>query len=113
MCDLQPIAKQTGNALNQVLLSVDKEFQSGTWQQFFKFLAAQAGPDVRLLGQNFTDLLQALPPLIQDLTPLGNVLLHVSDDAFKAAWRDRPVLQVVPAERADLQRAHGQRAAGS
>jgi hypothetical protein len=84
MHDVQPIAKATGNALDQVLLSVDKEFQSGTWQQFFAWMAQQAGPDLRQLGQLFTDLLQVLPGVAKDLQPIGQGLLTVTDDAVKA-----------------------------
>jgi hypothetical protein len=83
--DVQPVAAATGKALNTVLGSIDREFQSGTWQQFFAFMARTAGPDIQLLGKNFTDLMQALPPLIEDLQPLAHGLLIVSDDAVQAA----------------------------
>jgi hypothetical protein len=84
MSDVQPIARQTGIALNSVLNSVDREFQSGTWQQFFAFMAREAGPDTRQLGQLFTDLLEVLPGVVQDLHPLGSALITVADDTAKA-----------------------------
>jgi len=83
--DVQPVAKATGIALNSVLGSVDREFQSGTWQQFFAFMARTAGPDMQLLGRNLTDLLQLIPPLTEDLQPLAQGLLRVSDGAVQAA----------------------------
>src|SRR6266567_3100380 len=32
MSDIQPVAKATGNAIDQLLSRVDAEFQSGTWK---------------------------------------------------------------------------------
>ena len=83
--DVQPVAQATGKALDQVLLSVDREFQSGTWQQFFQFMAKNAGPDTLLLGKTLTDVLQVIPPLTQDLQPLAHAILITGDDAAKAA----------------------------
>ena len=57
MTDIAPVAKNVGDALGLVLGAVDKEFRSGTWQQFFKFMADTAGPDVKLLGDLFVALL--------------------------------------------------------
>jgi Transglycosylase SLT domain len=83
--DVQPVAAATGTALNGVLASIDKEFASGTWQDFFRFMGQTAGPDIRLLGQNFTDLLEVLPHLLEDLQPLAIELLHDADAAVKVA----------------------------
>lgn len=76
--DVQPVAAATGKALIGVLGSIDKEFQSGTWQQFFAFMANTAAQDVRLLGNVFTGLLQDLPPLIEKLQPLSTGILKVA-----------------------------------
>lgn len=82
---VEPVAAATGKALAQVLGEVGAEFRSGEFQQFFTFMARQAGPDVRLLGDTFVNLTKTLPPLLQDLQPLGHGLLVVGDDAAKAA----------------------------
>lgn len=83
MHDVQPVAAATGKAFSFVLGQIDKEFQSGTWQKFFSFMAKEAGPDVRQIGQVFTDLLQAIPPLAEALHPLGTVLINDLDDITK------------------------------
>ena len=81
--DIQPVAKATGIALEGMLGAIDREFRSQTWQQFFQFMARTAGPDIRLLTDTFVSLLDALPPLLQDLQPLAIGLLHVADAAAK------------------------------
>src|SRR5262249_54771149 len=53
-------------------------------QQFFQFLAQNAGPDLQLVGQLLIDLTNDLPPLLEELQPLATGLLHVSDAAAKA-----------------------------
>ena len=42
--DIAPVAKAVGDALGGMLGQIDKEFRSGTWQQFFGFMADTAGP---------------------------------------------------------------------
>ena len=81
---VQPVAAATGNALAGVLAQVNAEFRSGEWQQFFGFMAQQAGPDVRLLGDTFKELLGSLPTLAMDLQPVARGLLVVADDAAHA-----------------------------
>ena len=83
MTDIAPVAKNVGDALGGVLGAIDKEFRSGTWQQFFKFMAATAGPDVKLLGDLFVTLLGDLPPLLEQLQPLAVGLLQVTTGALK------------------------------
>jgi hypothetical protein len=85
MRDITPVAKATGVAFNGFLSQVDKTFASGTWQQFFKFMATTAAPDMKLLGDNFLHLLNLLPPLLQALQPLATEFLSASDNALKLA----------------------------
>src|SRR5262249_52392272 len=73
---LEPAAAGAGRALGDVLGSLGKTLQSGEFQSFFAFLGRAAGPDGRLLGQDFTDWLKTLPPLIEGLH-------GVSVEAFK------------------------------
>jgi hypothetical protein len=83
--DIQPIAKVTGRALDTVLRSIDAEFQSGTWQEFFGFMERNAGPDLRLLGSLFVNLLDTLPPLVENLQPVAIDLLNIANGAVKLA----------------------------
>jgi hypothetical protein len=79
---VEPVAQATGKALAGLFGAVDAEFQSGTWQSFFGFMARTAGPDVALLGQDLVGLMQVLPPLIQALQPLA---IEVLQDAGAVA----------------------------
>jgi hypothetical protein len=83
--DMQPVAAATGKALGVMLGQVDRELQSGTWKQFFGFMASTAGPDMQLLTSNFVDLAHVLPPLLEDLQPLATGFLQASDNALKLA----------------------------
>ena len=80
---IEPVAKATGDALAQVLGQIGAEFRSGEFQHFFSFLAATAGPDLRLVGQDFVDLTRTLPPLIESLQPVAVAMLKVTDGAAK------------------------------
>lgn len=81
--DVEPVATATGRGLANVLGQVDKEFASGNWQQFFGFMAKEAGPDLQQLGGLFTGLLGDLPPLVEGLQPLASGLVGVATDATK------------------------------
>lgn len=81
--DVQPVAAATGKALGGVLGQVDAEFRSQTWQKFFGFMSATAGPDIQLLGKLFVDTADALPPLLEDLQPLATGLIQVADGAAR------------------------------
>jgi hypothetical protein len=83
MHDVQPIAAATGKALGTMLGRIDDEFQSGTWQDFFGFMARTAGPDVKLVTDNLTSFMELLPPLLMDLQPLGTAILNTSNDLLK------------------------------
>lgn len=83
MGDVAPVAAATGKAVGGLLDGVDAEFQSGTWQKFFGFMAQTAGPDMALLSANFTDLLDTLPPLLEDLQPLATGFLKTTDGVVK------------------------------
>jgi hypothetical protein len=80
---VQPVAVATGKAIGGVLGQVDAEFKSGTWTNFFSFMAKTAGPDIALLGNTFTDVLNVLPGLITDLQPVTVTLLKDADAAVK------------------------------
>jgi hypothetical protein len=81
--DVQPVAKATGTALGGLLGEIDKEFQSGTWQQFFTFMARTAGPDIQLLGKTFLNLAGAMPPLLEVLQPVANDFLDITSALSK------------------------------
>lgn len=83
MHDIQPVAAATGKALGSMLDAIDKEFQGGTWQKFFAFMAKTAGPDIALITSNFTDLLDVLPGLMQDMQPLATAFLTLTDAGLK------------------------------
>ncbi len=83
MADVEPVAKATGNALDGLLTRVDKEFQGGQWQSFFTFMAQNAGPDMKLLGDVLTNVLDSLPGLLEMLQPLAVDFLHVADGIAK------------------------------
>lgn len=82
--DVQPVASATGKALEGVLGQVDAEFRSGTWQKFFGFMAAEAGPDIQQLGGLFVALLDDLPPLLTALQPIATSFLGIATDAARA-----------------------------
>jgi hypothetical protein len=82
--DIQPVAAATGKALGSVLGEVDAEFRSQSWQRFFGFMAENAGPDVRMLGNVVVDLTADLPPLLEALQPVAAGFLTLADDAAKA-----------------------------
>ena len=103
MSDVQPVAAATGKALNTMLGAIDDEFQSGAWQNFFGFMARTAGPDIQLLTNNFTDFLQILPPLLQDLQPVATGILQLTDDVLKLTGA---VIKASDAERHLASEAH-------
>jgi SLT domain-containing protein len=82
--ELQPVAAATGSALHGVLGEVGAEFKSGEWQQFFQFMEQQAGPDLQLVGKLFIDLAKDVPPLLEQLQPLGRVVLILADVVLRA-----------------------------
>jgi hypothetical protein len=81
--DVQPVAQATGKALGGVLAQIDAEFQSGSWQDFFGFMARTAGPDLQLVGNLFVDLAKEIPPLLTQLQPLAEGFLKDADGALK------------------------------
>jgi hypothetical protein len=81
--DIQPIAAATGKALDGVLGQIDAEFQSGTWQDFFGFMARTAGPDMQLLGNVFVQLADDIPPILTQLQPLAEGFLKDTDAILK------------------------------
>ena len=88
MHDVEPVARATGKALGGFLNQIDQEFASNNWQNFFKFMAQTAGPDIKLLGDAFVSLAQDLPPLLEGLQPIATALLTVvkySGDAIRAS----------------------------
>ena len=81
MHDVEPVAVATGKAIGGLLGQIDAEFKSQTWQNFFGFMASNAGPDVKLLGGLFVNLTNALPPLLTALQPLATELLKDASGA--------------------------------
>lgn len=81
--DIEPVAKATGDALSVVVGDIGADLKTEQWREFFGFLSAQAGPDIKLLGQLFVDTLNDIPPLIEGLQPLAQGLLEIGDIAAK------------------------------
>lgn len=83
--DVQPVAAATGKAFDGFLGQIDTMFRDSQWQQFWAFMAKTAPDDMRLLGNTVVTLGNDLPPLVQDLQPVGTSLLTITNDALKAA----------------------------
>ena len=83
--DIQPVAAATGKAFGAFLGQVDAEFRSRTWQQFFGFMAQQAGPDMKLLAGAILPLLDTLPKLLTDIQPIAVQLLQAAGGALRLA----------------------------
>jgi hypothetical protein len=79
----EPVAAAAGKALDGVLAALSTDLHSSQWQQFFGWMAQNAGPDVQLLGNTFIDLANDLPPLLENLQPLGQALLTATDSGAK------------------------------
>jgi Transglycosylase SLT domain len=85
MAGVGPVAKATGTALGGMLSVIDAEFKSQTWQDFFGFMAASAGPDVQLLSNALLPLLDTLPKLLTDIQPIAVQLLQTAAGAARLA----------------------------
>ena len=84
LTDIRPVTIATGKAMAQFLGLLGKDLQGQEWTSFFNFMASTAGPDVKLLGQNFIDLANTLPPLLKLLQPTATDLLSITDAVAKA-----------------------------
>lgn len=82
--DVEPVAAATGKALGVLVGDISADLKTQQWQQFFGFMAQSAGPDIQLVGKLFTDLLNDLPQLLEELQPVAQGLLTVADDATLA-----------------------------
>ena len=85
MSDVEPVAKATGSALGGFLGTIDAEFKSQTWQQFFTWMAANVGPDLKLVGADVVGLLDDLPQLLEEIQPLAQGFLTLVGAAEKVA----------------------------
>ena len=74
----------TGKAFDTLLGRVGAEFRSGEWQGFFGFMERSAGPDIKLLGDNFISLMRVLPGLLEALQPVASALLQVTNAGLGA-----------------------------
>jgi hypothetical protein len=83
--DIQPVAQATGKAFDSFLGTIDAEFRSRTWQDFFGFMAAQAGPDMKLLAGAILPLLDTLPKLLTDIQPIAVEFLKAAGGAARLA----------------------------
>ena len=82
--DIQPVAQATGKAFSGFLGQLDKEFSSGQFQDFFKFMAQTAAPDMQLLGNLFIALAADLPPLLEALQPIAEQMLSLTTNLARA-----------------------------
>ena len=101
MTDIAPVAKAVGTALGGVLGAIDKEFRSGTWQQFFKFMAAPPGRTSGCSARTSPTCSPTLPPLLEALQPLAEELLSVTDNALKAVGAVGSSTLILPSPPAD------------
>jgi hypothetical protein len=81
LAGIRPIAEATGKALEGMFTQLGATFRSGQWQQFFKWMAANAGPDLQLVSQVLVGLLRDLPPLVEALQPVATAFLKAADAA--------------------------------
>lgn len=108
--DIQPVAKATGDALSGVVGDIAADLKTAQWQNFFQFMAQSAGPDIQLVGKLFTDLMNDLPQLLEELQPVAEGLLTVADDAalaFKALDTLNPSLSTTSVKAAEVQQNSG------
>jgi hypothetical protein len=81
----EPVALATGRALGGLLGSVDAEFRSQTWQQFFGWMATTGVSDVRLLSGSLVNLLHTIPTLVEGVQPVTKTLLDMTSVASRLA----------------------------
>jgi hypothetical protein len=81
--DVAPVAASAGKGLGSVVGALAADLHSQQWQAFFSFMAQQAGPDIRLVGQAFLSLLNTLPQLLTQLQPVAVEMLTLVTDAGK------------------------------
>jgi hypothetical protein len=82
--DIQPVAKAAGGALSTVVGEIGADLKTSQWQQFFGWMAQEAGPDVQQLGKLFISLMNTLPPLLESLQPVASEFLTLATDAAQA-----------------------------
>jgi Lysozyme like domain len=80
---LEPAAAGAGKALSSVFSSLGAEFRSPEFTSFFEFVAREAGPDVRLLGNDFIQLMKILPPVVQAMHGVSVEALNDVSGIFK------------------------------
>jgi hypothetical protein len=78
---IQPVAEATGKALAGLFATVGDVFRSDQWQQFFAWMATQAGPDIRLLTDAFAGFARGLPGIVEALKPVSDSLLGILSEA--------------------------------
>jgi hypothetical protein len=83
--DLQPVAAATGKAVDASLSGLGGDLNTPQVQQFFQFLATTAPQDVKLVTTALGNLVIALPPILEDLQPIGVQFLAITTDAAKLA----------------------------
>ncbi len=83
MREAEPVSAAFGKSLGTLLDSVGTELKSGTWQQFFGWMARTVRPDMAQLTSVVVDTTHAIPPLVETLQPLAAGLLDVVDSAAK------------------------------
>ena len=75
LTDLLPVSQATGSALGGLLSQLSAEGKSAQFQQFFAWLAANAGPDIRLVGTDLINLTETIPPLLEAIQPAAHDFL--------------------------------------
>jgi SLT domain-containing protein len=82
--DAGPVAASAGKGLDHVLADINADFHTSEWRQFFSFMGQTAEPDIEAVGRAFLSLMNALPPLLEDLQPVGIALLNVASKGGEA-----------------------------
>jgi SLT domain-containing protein len=110
LTDVEPGAAATRQAQGVLVGDISADLKTQQWQQFFGFMAQSAGPDIQLVGSLFTDLLNDLPQLLEELQPVAQGLLTVADDAtlaLKAVDTLNPSLSATSVNAAKVQTNSG------
>jgi hypothetical protein len=81
MHDTAPVAAAFGKALDQSLSGLGTDLRGAQWQDFFKWMAANVPTDMRLVTGALSNLGNSLPALLEELNPVAQAFLGVTDAA--------------------------------
>jgi hypothetical protein len=76
--DLEPVSAAVGKSLATMLNQLSATFAGPQWQGFFAFMARTAPTDVGYLTTAITNLIGALPQLLENLQPISEAILQIT-----------------------------------